>query len=256
VARKRKVIAALVIALSILLIALGGVVTKSEHAVFWLFQSEASYKTIPITTMPVRDTPEDWVKCDFGSISFCLPPEYVNDPPKVLSTAIAIFSHGDSTIAVFHPHRTKGPSLIEIKEWNTLLDDRHGNAVRLQIDAWKAMPSDFRWGMSKSEVRKLNALLHFKTFGLGLSRSAIDGEEYSDAKITGLLTQSASDTGYDWYCSNHECIASIMFEKKSGGMDIDVTRIVAASVRCENELVELPKSQEEVLKLLRIRKNK
>jgi hypothetical protein len=170
----RRILAIIAVFVVSFLILCGYAGYKFDHIRFlYLAPKLGNQSAVPMTPMPASQVPDNWKKCRLGAVKFSAPPEYLKNR-RVIGPFMAL---SGSNASIFISGATDATAMIDANRshfpvWFARAGD---NPIRLRAIAFQASRSQFRWGMSRSELHDLNNILGYKFLGCGLS--VIAGEE-------------------------------------------------------------------------------
>jgi len=202
----------------------------------WQFASSRVFddvRAVPTRAMPKVPVPEDWVHCQFGSLSLDLPRAMAVNADPTPNGWLAC-QDGSRTLWIALPDECD--SLIE---W--LRNDRgmpsHGHGLslpRLRLACYQVSSDDFRWSMTRQEASwhtwciAASSLLRFKSDGRveWLFRDDLEG----------IVDYGREHAVFDWQATTGKGWAYLHFRQSSGNVDPTWVRPICRSLRFSGEI--------------------
>jgi hypothetical protein len=197
-------------------------------------------KALLAKPMPDAIAPKDWVRCRFGALQFDLPPAMAGNVMKRRpSSSVCLYRDGSKSAIVHLPEGTReGGELLKVMLKN-LPQGQGLSRPRLRLAWWQTGSDDFRWTMSRSELRWHAWCIAMTRLG----RPELDGwaETMLSGDFDGIVMFDASRHRaiFDWQATNKAVTGYIHFSDKSGNLDPEWVRCVCKSVK----VVEEPQPQ-------------
>lgn len=185
---------------------------------------------LPVQQMPDIVPPSDWVRCCFNGIEFSLPKELANgrDSRQHTST-VAIFEHDTRMVIVDVP--SEGTEIVELQQTASRLSPQSQGFTMPQLReaCYRARSKDFRWTMTRNEVR-------WHTFCIvtgELIRTSSNGHIETNYRkdMDSIVHFSGTRTIMYWNATDHNVGGYIRFVDRSGGNDSTWIRAICNSCK-------------------------
>src|SRR5262249_4984760 len=123
--------------------------------------------------------------------------------------------------------------------------------TRIIAESFRTGTDDFRWWMTRAELRRHQMLLAMKATNFPNAR-VMGVETRYDSRIEGVLVRGDRQTAmYQWQTTSGVAFGTLVFSKKDGHLDFDMVRDVCQSLACDEEqLYERQYSKKEMRDLL------
>ncbi len=119
--------------------------------------------------------------------------------------------------------------------------------MALVVETFRTSSDDFRWTMSRSELRRHQILLNLAFFFRMGGAMAV--ETRFDGPLEGILIlRSRRSAAFEWRTSAGA--GSLMFTDKEHDLDLDVVRDICQSVSCDDSRLVDSYSKKELRELL------
>jgi len=205
----------------------------------WLYESShlqlRDVQAIPDHPMPKTPTPQGWVRCRVGCVTFSLPPELAKNraAPKN-GTPIVTFQQGSRSVIVDLP-RDEGElsGLLEIAAGLCPQSQRF-TILRLRRACYQASSGDFRWSMTPNEVRWHAFCIAMRK----LMELIPDGytESFFREGVEGIVHFGGERAVFEWESSDGRCGGYMHFIDRTGKVDPVWVRAVCGSLKVLNEV--------------------
>jgi hypothetical protein len=209
------------------------------HLVFRLVTVRGSLrdvKAVPTSRMPDTPKPKGWVPCQFGSLSFDLPPEMAaNVETPANGAPCRVFRSGSKSVVVNLPEDTRGDDRFLQTNLKLPPEGQGISRPRLRLACCQVSLADFRWSMSQNELRWHAWRLAMS--GLYRVNSGGGAETLFRDDLDEIVLLSR-----DRHCAILDCQASraalgafIYFKDSSSDLEMNWVRCVCRSARFTDE---------------------
>ena len=222
--------------------------------IVWSFQVArygVKIPSVPVSQMRAPGKTADWSNCRLGPMSLKLPAQIAEEAERTAEKNQVVLTAGDQQIAINVPFRVppKGPN-----DLSSVAAQLNLTPMRLLEESYRASTDNFRWTMSRSELRRHQLLINLAAmFPHGGGRGASQVETRFDQDIEGLLivydgqhasfefrTVSGADVGAGY----------VIFIRKSGNLDLDFVRDVCQSISCDEARLGAEYDKKELQQML------
>src|SRR5579872_5081191 len=126
---------------------------------FLIARRGAQVPSIPVSALKAPGRTSGWFTCRMGALSFKLPPEMAEDAERSVAKERNTISlkTPDGELKVFVPYQTPAgiqPALVQAAT------QLNRTPMQLIADGYRASTDDFRWTMSRTELRRHQLLLN------------------------------------------------------------------------------------------------
>ena len=206
---------------------------------------------VPTGPMPAAETPDDWVRCRFGSLELALPPDLAKGLRKTGNgLGCVVLETGTRAMFLHLPESSK--DVVQFFEESTAASPelRQLSPTRLRLAMHQASWDDFRWSMSRQELASHMFLVSSASLYYFESREKVETLFRGD--IEGLLDVVGKVADFQWYSTDGRAWGTINFVQKSGDVDLSWVRPVCHSMRFTGEIYSDSLTDEELAELFEI----
>lgn len=209
-------------------------------------------RAVPTSEMADPPLPEDWKTCRFGPLEFSLPPELADRLEIRVNRSIVmlVFDDGSRSIAMIVPEAPQNRDTVF-----AALQDEYGmpdeglqlSQMRLQLASYQASSDDFRWSMTRKELRwHAWCILMSRIYCLMPTTSA---EYVLHDDIEGILDLNASSktNTFSYQTADDRFAGTVIFQQHRGSLDTTFVRRVCQSCRFFEDRMPKPMPREENL---------
>src|SRR5262249_48603096 len=138
--------------------------------------------SVPVRELKAPGNTSGWYDCTIGPVALKLPPEFVEKAERSTSKTSLNFTINNRELALHVPFQV--PADFQAGQ-GQLAADFKMSPMHLVVESFRASTDDFRWTMSRSELRKHEVLLNLAfSFRRG---GAMSVETRFDAPLEGVL---------------------------------------------------------------------
>jgi hypothetical protein len=245
--RKRATKQQIVISVSMLVVVAGACIWWWPHLAwaFMIARGQVRVPSVPVSELKAPGKTAGWYDCTIGPLRLRLPPEIVETAERSTGKGTLNFTLKSQELAVHVPVRfpaemQSGPDKVAA--------EFQISPMHLAVETFRASTDDFRWSMSRSELRRHQILLNLAIFVFRRG-GAMAVETRFDGPLEALLIlQSRRLASFQWRTPSG--IGTLMFSDKDQDLDMDVVRDICQSVSCDDSRLAAPYSKKELQELL------
>ena len=244
----------MLLAVAVFALLLGLLVRFGPH-LWWRFGRPrtlcSKVHRVPTGPMPAAETPDDWVRCRFGSLELDLPPDLAKGFRTTPNASGLACFQGDGR-AMFIDLPESSERMVQfLKAPAAAFPELRGlSPTELRLAMHEASWDDFRWSMSRQELAAHMFLVSFANVGYLENREKVQTLFRDD--IEGLLDVAGRIAGFQWYSTDGRAYGSISFVQKSGDIDLSWVRPACRSLRFTGEVYSDSVTDEELAELFEI----
>jgi len=215
-----------------ILLVSGGLIWFYQYHLFWKYHEwrfEPEQKKIPSNPMPKTDIPENWVKHSVDCMQFHLPPAlyYHDGVPHEKS----IFVDDNITVRVFSRRGVTYREILKEASRTHTTQKTFLTMSQLRHEFCGTAPNDFRWSMSRSEVRWHFFVISERSLYVPFTGRA---ETVSEKNWEGILFFVSSnrwvyDTDhtawFEWQCISCHAIGGFRISSREEEQELDVNAV-------------------------------
>jgi len=219
------------------LIAIAGVLTAiallyRDHLIWRYNENRMHLGSVPAISsgpMPDSPVPRDWVACRVGSVEVRLPPELAEDLTSAKEGSPIAKGESGHRAVIIEP-------AADVAEFSGFLDmagqvspnSRQLTLPQLRLACYQVKSSDFRWSMSRAQVRWHAFCI--TSSGLLRIRSGGHVETLFRDEIHGILHCDGGGAWYDWQCTEGTYRGGMYFSEKGKDLDPGWIRAICRSL--------------------------
>ena len=222
---------------------LGLLAAVALAAVFWWPHIVYSFRIarygvkipgVPVTAMKAPGKTADWSSCRLGAMALKLPEDFVNEAERTVEKSEIRLTTPELRVAINVPYRLPAPSPGDL---TSLAAELKVSPIRMLEESYRASTDDFRWSMSRSELKRLQVLLSLASmFPHGEGRGAVAIETRFDSSIEGLLIiYDSQHANFEWRTLSGTAAGYVMFGRREGELDLGFVRDVCWSISCDED---------------------
>jgi hypothetical protein len=213
--------------------------------IYWAFlisRGGAKIPGIPISKLDAPGQTKGWFTCTIGPLSFKLPPEIAEEADRSVAkknSSMISLKTSAVELLVFVPYRTPegaSPPLVQLAAQLDL------SPMELIVDGFRASTDDFRWTMSRAELRRHQTLLN-----LGYMYPHVRGTKvesvFDGPQERLLIIQDKAHATFEWHAKTGAAGGVIAFAATAGDLNLDQVRDICASVSVDDAKLEPPPAQ-------------
>jgi hypothetical protein len=212
---------------------------------------DLSRDELPVSAIPMPEVaiPEDYVRCQFGSVSLHVPAALVPKPEFKGGVGAVVLRDGSREVLLFLPNDNRAVMAALRRD----VADRGGMTTytRLRLEAHQAKRSDFHWRMSRPELERHKWLVQNWILLAPWSTSV---ESRLGGDTEGLLFSWMTGATFEWTGDNDNAFGNIIFDQRPGPLDWEWVRPICASLKYTGGVFDRNLTEEELPKLFRIEK--
>lgn len=207
-------------------------------------------RAVPTSAMPNPPLPEDWKTCRFGPLEFSVPPELVDrlEIRASNSMVMLVFDDGSHSLAMIVPEVSEDRTAVFVAMQNhyDLPEEGLGlSRIRLQLAAYQAASEDFRWSMTRKELRWHSWCIRMSKFYRITSGASAEYVLHDDIEGILNLTPSSKTNTFSYQTADDRFAGTIIFTTRSAPIDKTFMRRVCQSCRFREDRMPKPMPREE-----------
>jgi hypothetical protein len=217
----------------------------------WADDSFREVQRVPSAPMPAAETPDDWVRCRFGSLEFDLPPALAARFRSAgENSGLTVLEDGTRTMLLSLPEKTD--EMVEYIEDSTaaLPELQELSPIELRLAMYEASWDDSSWAMSRAELGKHIFLVSMGLFDRAGNPRKVETLFRED--IEGLLVVRAGHAEYEWYSADARARGVIQFFQEPEEIDLSWVRPICHSLRFSGECYSNKMKGKELAELFEI----
>lgn len=229
-----------------------GILAVVALAVFWwwphiywsvqLSRNQLKIPKVPVTDLKAPDQTSGWYDCRIGPVSFKIPPHLAENAERTSTKTSINFITPEQELTIHIPFRISAGS---IAEQGKLAAEMKLSPMKLLAQAYSAGTDDFRWTMSRDELRKHQLFLRLASY-YRITPFPMHVETRFGETVEGILViGDRRQAIYTW--QTRAAGGSIGFAQKDKDLDLDWVRDLCQSFDCdESRLGSQPYSKQEM----------
>jgi hypothetical protein len=198
---------------------------------YWSFimaRNQVRVPSMPITELKAPGKTTGWYDCSIGPLKLKLPPDIVEKAERSVGKTSLNFTTANRELDIHIPFQI-GPDFQP--EQSRMAADFNLSPMHLIVECFRASTDDFHWSMSRSALRKHEALLqmgsYFRRGGVMAVETRFDGP------LEGLLIfHTRRQASFEWRTPGGA--GSVLFADKDQDLDRDMLRDICQSLACDD----------------------
>ncbi|MGE5194028.1 MAG: hypothetical protein ACM3U2_16150 [Deltaproteobacteria bacterium] len=215
---------------------------------FQLARNEVRIASVPVTELKAPGRTAGWADCRIGPVSLKLPSALAENADRSVEQGTISFSTPGQQFSTNIPFRIDPQTRAEHAK---LADEFKMSPTRLIAESYRKGTDDFRWSMSREELRHLQVLLQMGVSNFPHSH-AMAVETRFDGAVEGVLIHGDRQAAiFHWQTTSGVAFGVLLFRQKEGDLDLDWVRDVCKSLACdESRLGDKESSKKDLRELL------
>jgi hypothetical protein len=231
--RKRATKQQIAVAIGILLAVAAAGFWWAPHIHWAYLLSRQDVKIAPVTVKELKASGQTagWAKCRIGPLSFELPAEFAeNATREVGKTAGTVtLTEGDLELSLFIPYRIPAGQKTSLM---AMADELQMSVQDMVVAGYRSSTDDFRWTMSRDELRRHQKLLSLSQPGFFPHERGVFVETETDGAMKSVLILNAAEIAMlQWQAGAAN--GFLTFVHKKGKLDLEMVRNVCHSLACD-----------------------
>ncbi len=244
--RKRATKQQIVTSVTVLALVIAAIVWWWPHLnwAFVISRGQLQVPSVPVTQLKAPGKTAGWYDCTIGPLTLKLPPEVVDSAERSTGKSSLNFTLNDQELAVHVPVRIPAEPEFGLEK---LADEFHLSPMGLVVETFRTSSNDFRWTMSRRELRRHQVLLNLAFFFRRGGAMAV--ETRFDGPLEAILIlHNRRQASFEW--RTPASAGSLVFTDKEHDLDLDVVRDICQSVSCDDSRLVDSYSKKELKELL------
>ncbi len=216
----------------------------------WSFQisrNQVRIPGVPVTELKTPGKTAGWYNCQIGPVSLKLPPELAKDAERSVGKMTVDFATPELDVSIHIPFKLPVNRQADFVQ---IADEFGVSVIHLIGDSYAASTDDFRWTMSRQELRRHQVLMMITS--MFPHAAAIAVETHYQGPLEGLLIiHDRRHATFEWRLNSGAGAGLIAFASKERDLDLDMVRECSQSLTCDEGHLGPEPRREDLKKTLR-----
>lgn len=214
------------------------------HWALIIARNQVRVPSVPVAELKAPGKTSGWYDCKIGPLSLKLPAEIVEKADRSVEKSALNFTTANAELAIHLPFQVPPDFQAEQAK---LAADFNLTSMGLVVESFRASTDDFRWSMSRSDLRKHELLMNLSYFFRRAGAMAV--ETRFEGPLEGLLIiHDRRRASFEW--RTPAGTGTLMFSQKDNDLDLDQVRDVCQSVAEDDSRLSASYSKKELRQFL------